>query len=184
MKRIKRKKRKKIPKVYTQVASARNELLTGRVLVIDPSIGSAKIIRGKEVGSMPGYALFENGQFLEKGILDIKSMKRKGTVVPRLREISQILRAEFSEMYDVLIIEDVAPTWSGAGGIKAVAPLMKAMGCIIGTVQSKHVVEITPISWTSRVSKIEIEKQMKYIKGDDTDAEWIGYVVMQMAISE
>ncbi len=176
MQKRKRKKRKRIPKVYTQVASARNELLTGRVLVIDPSIGSNS--------SMPGYAIFENSKMLEKGILQIETMKRKGTVVPRLRELSHILRTEFDEMYDVLVIEDVPSVWSRAGGHKAVIPLMKAMGCIIGNVQSKYVVEITPMSWTSRVSKIEVEKQMKYIKGDDTDAEWIGYVVMQMAVNE
>ncbi len=175
MKHKRKKRKKKIPKVYTQIATAR-ESLAGRVLVIDPSIGSNS--------SMPGYAIFENKVMLEKGILQIETMKRKGTVVPRLRELSKILREEFAEVFDVLVIEDVPSVWSRAGGHKAVIPLMKAMGCIIGNVQSKYVVEITPMSWTSRVSKIEIEKQMKYIKGDDTDAEWIGYVVMQMAISE
>lgn len=171
-----KKAKKRTPKapVYSQVAKCIPELLTGRVLAIDPSIGSGS--------SMPGYSVFEAGELIDWGTLEIESVNE--SAAHRLRELGHILRSEFRNI-DVLVIEDVPPVrggvgrskWAMIGAAKSVASLMKGVGAAISNVEWKHIVEIHPRTWQARVEG----GWKRSAKSDAEDSKQIGLAAIEIA---
>lgn len=142
-------------------------ILEGRILCIDPSVGSAS--------SMPGYAIYENQKLIDKGTIDIDVKTTKKHVGFRLQELGKSLREEFKTV-DVLVIEDIPPFRAGGtyGANKAHVSLLKSVGCIFGSAQFEHLVNIHPRTWQKW-------RDENYAKTDDKDAEYIGIAAIGMA---
>jgi hypothetical protein len=165
MARVKRKPAK-IAKYRLAIAEAANLIVTGRLLAIDPSVGSAN--------SMPGYAVFEAGKLVENGTIQVD---HKEPVSKRLHEINRCLREDF-ERPDVVAIE-MPPLINLRGmghRMNAVsrAGLQRGIGAAIAAWPVDHIVEIPPASW----SKF---KPADYVKGDAQDALVIGLAVLALA---
>lgn len=143
-------------------------LLDGRVLAIDPSIGSS-------VSSM-GYALYVSGELEDAGIIQVPvtlSNPRK------LQEISKVLIEDFNEV-DILVVENIAPTRGGPGSRafinKSWKILHQATGAAIASVRCKETVEVAPMSWKVHAKPID-----GYVKSDVADAVMIGYTALYEA---
>lgn len=141
----------------------------GKVLVIDPSSGSQS--------SLPGYALFEKGELKEVGVLELNIGRELGQ---RLKQLSDSLR-EFGEV-DVLVIEDI-PVRSFGKGARPHASLLKAVGCVMGSVSYKHLVEVSPSTWKAYLKRNE-GKFLNYMKSDDWDALIMGYCSLDRAMGQ
>ena len=155
-------------KAVEDVTKCYEEILTGTILCVDPSSGSGS--------SMPGYALYEAGELQEHGIVDILKVGQK--VQNRLRELAISFRDDFDKV-DVLVIEDIPPIHGGGRGrfgsqMKSHASLLKSVGCIIGAVDSDHVVSIHPRVWQKW-------KDENYVKSDHADATYIGIAAIEMS---
>lgn len=149
---------KKPSKTYTAISKCYNEILTGRVLAIDPSTGSAS--------SKPGFAWFEKGELVESGeiSLDITANRSK-----RLYEISRTVREEFDQP-DVLVVEYIPPvTYRGGNQMNGVSlmALQKAIGAILAAHPVEHLLEIPAAAWRKW-------KPESYIKSDEMDAISLG----------
>jgi hypothetical protein len=163
---------------YDEIRSALTPLLRGRVIVIDPSIGSNS--------SQPGWSLYINGEYVESGVLQIPVSR---DVPARLQELHRQLR----ELYrlhdpDCLVYEDIAPQryggwkqqsdgstkYDAAGNANAHASLLKAVGATLSVPGPSHFVGLKPTTWKRLV-------RPGYVKSDEADATEIGYVAMLIA---
>ena len=154
-------------KAVKEIQGCYAEILNGRILCIDPSVGSGS--------SMPGYAIYEKGEKVDSGIIEVEAVKKH--VGFRLQEIGKCLREEFGE-FDVLVIEDIPPFRAGKGirhgARKSHVSLLKSVGCIFGAAQFKHLVNIHPRTWQKW-------KDDDYTKSDHADAVYIGIAALGMA---
>lgn len=160
-----KKKKAKVPKesaLDRYVTPYVQELLTGKVLAIDPSSGS--------VESSPGYALYTAGVLTEAGTLDIGT---GGHAHKRFYELRKTLMEEF-ECPDVLVIENIAPMMShkfmGAG----VLNLHRAVGVVLSCFPVP-VVWISPVHWQKNVNR------ETYPKSDVNDAILLGFTAIKQA---
>jgi hypothetical protein len=159
------------PKKKTQlrkgVERCADLLADARVLAIDPSISSAS--------SSMGYAVYEAGQLVDAGIIDIRASLPKNR---KLQEIRKVLTSDFMDI-QVLVIENIAPMRvAGPGDFHKQAAITKgwknlhqATGAAIASVDAEHVVEVAPVTW---------RKYLKgdYEKSDAADAVLIGYAAI------
>ena len=165
----KKKKAKKLSQATKDIAKCYNEILTGTILCIDPSSGSAS--------SMPGYAIYKESKLVDSGILEVETVSKEIPV--RLKEIGDMLRDGFDD-YDVLVIEFISPVHGGGGMRQAFfqakfhASLLKSVGCVLGTVNRKHTVQIHPRTWQKY-------RDEYYEKSDHKDAEYMGICAIAMA---
>ena len=168
---VAKRKTKKKPK-YTLVEKdlLHNEcykaVLNGTMLAIDPSIGSDS--------SLPGYALFEQGELVESGVFEVQRGASKHI---RLYEITRIIREDFPYVPDVLAVERiVARPFRGGSGMNAVSlsSLHKAIGAIMSAAPFTHLVEVATSSWVPY-------KPDDYEKTDEFDAITIGLCVIGKA---
>lgn len=169
--RIKKEKTTNLTKAVASVTRCREEILRGQVLVIDPSCGSAS--------SMPGYAIFEAGELVESGTIDVPLHKE---LWKRLRYISQCLREEFPSP-DVFILEAI-PAHRGMMSYVALASLNKAVGTFMTSVSYNKYVEISPSVWHSYIKSLPEYADRDYKtqdKGDEMDAIMIGKCVLALA---
>jgi hypothetical protein len=153
---------------YDEIRGALTPLLRGRVIVIDPSIGSNS--------SQPGWSLYVAGEYVESGVLQIPVSR---DVPARLQELHRQLR----ELYrlhdpDCLVYEDIAPQRYGGtdsfGNANAHASLLKAVGATLSVPGPSHFVGLKPTTWKRLV-------RPGYVKSDEADATEIGYVAMLIA---
>lgn len=158
---------KPMRKVDYQTRRALNSLLTGTVMVIDPSSGSAS--------SQPGYALFTAGKLQDSGIIEVDSTKE---VPRRLQAIATALREQFPPV-DVLIIEDI-PVRSYGRNASAHATLLKSVGAILSSANYGKFVEISPSVWKAYINS-EAPDTEGYVKGDEWDAKVMGFCVLSIA---
>lgn len=146
------------------------QILEGKILCIDPSSGSHS--------SMPGYALYDNCELKESGIIEIDSINE--TLPIRLRELAVCLQNDFGR-YDVLVIEAIPPIHGGGrrfnSHAKTHASLLKSCGTILGAVDRAHTVSLHPRTWQKW-------KDDNYVKSDQADAEYIGVAAIAMAKKE
>lgn len=163
-------------------------VLEGRVLSIDPSIGSAS--------SLPGYAISVGGVVTESGV--IKTGGSKSTH-HRLYELGRSLREDFAwgdertpwvipdelvgviqNEWDVLIVEDVPAkrwgktSWGMRGSVKQQVQLHRAVGAIHASVLAKHCVCVHPATWHTVAPA-------GYVKSDEGDARCMLELVRQYA---
>lgn len=150
-------------KFYKDVSKLYNPLLTGRVLVIDPSIGSSS--------SLPAYAIYQHGQLTDSDTIFTGGSHLE--LWQRARKLGDALRILCHEnAIDVLVYEDI-PATSGFNQ-NAIASLLKAVGVVLSSTSSSHVLGVHPASWKNYV-------RPEYKKGDREDAIEIGYVTLSLA---
>lgn len=154
----------KTTKLYKMVKPFASTILTGRLLAIDPSTGSQS--------SMPGYALFVNGELVESGIISVRVQDKKNV---RLYNICHTLRTEFLDI-DVLAVENIPPvTYKRSGAMSgwSLVALQRAIGAIIGCFDCDYV-EVAP-TYTGKFRPVELAKT------DESDAIGIGRAVIECA---
>lgn len=139
-----------------QLVPFHDKVLTGTVLAIDPSSGSA--------GSMPGYAIMKSGVIVESGILMIDH--REG-ISERLKQLmSALWELEGKCNPDLLLVEQIR-------GNRAHNYLRWACGCIVAAVSCPHL-EISTSTWRALVTN-------EYVKGDEADARKFCEAVLVLA---
>lgn len=149
-------------KLAMDIAQYEVQLRTGTLLAIDPSSGSA--------GSLPGYALFKQGQLVDAGVIGIPRGTRQ--IANRLWQLREALSTEFQKP-DILAVEWIAPVIPTAKGTylhKSAAALIKSVGAILST-WDVPVIEPSPAAWHSMVPK-------DYQKTDVKDAVAVGWCAL------
>lgn len=150
-------------KLYQDVSKLRGPLVYGNVLSIDPSIGSTS--------SSPGWAYHQSGNLIDSGIIHTGGSHLE--LWQRARRLGDSLRALCTEYkVDVLVYEDI-PATSGFNQ-NAISSLLKAVGVVLCSTTSSHVLGIHPASWKNYV-------RPEYKKGDKEDAIEIGWVAISLA---
>lgn len=154
----------KTSQAFIQIEEWQREILEGVIVAIDPSIGSSS--------SMPGYAIYREGEYITSGIFNINH--RGVSIADRLRDLHGRVRRLYNEYDpDVLVYEDI-PVSRHGGSAGSQASLLKALGAILSVPGPAGHVGIYPVSWKS-------EARDTYVKGDESDAVEIGYVAIQVA---
>lgn len=151
--------------IYKEIRLAREPLTQGRVICIDPSIGSTS--------SMPGWAFYSAGEYINSGVLRINPV---GSIPTRLQALSGLLRDLYSEYHpEVLVYEKIAPRRYGRGGnASAHASLLKAVGTTLSVAGPEHYVGMIPTSW-KRCTR------PGYTKSDENDAIEMGWIAIDVA---
>lgn len=155
------KKSTALPKYKQMIQECKDCLLTGTLLAIDPSTGSRS--------SMPGYALFKNGQLVESGTITVDI---KGNRAERLHEINRTLREEL-ETPDVVAVES-AGYFVGKMNPASIISLQRAIGAIVAAHPVKCLIEIPSNVWQKHAFP-------GYIKNDANDAICIGLCAINTA---
>lgn len=151
---------RKKPDTKSKIRLVREELETGTVLCIDPSIGSSS--------SSCGYALFIKGELTECGTLEVNI---SGNHSQRLNELTESLRKEFTQP-DVLLIEQIT-LWKGGRSITALV-LNRVIGAVLSVWHLENVVEIPPPLWHSYTERV------RYEKSDSNDAVMLGICALEI----
>lgn len=154
-------------KIEEQINPLKATILNGKILVVDPSSGSKE--------SMPGYAIFENGKFVDSGKIAIEYRQ---SLQLRLFSLRETLQRDFvPERPDVLVVENIAPfianTKGTFGATKSVLSLHKAVGVTVSCFNCP-LVEVSPISWRRFIPN-------GYLKSDEADAIMMGLTVLKIA---
>jgi hypothetical protein len=160
--------------LYRSIHKCAAAILHGKVLVVDPSIGS--------VSSQPGYAILMAGKLVEFGTIEIRHTDSSHK---RLFELGRSLREDFSSElvdsdFDVLVVEDIPPArYSGSGrnkyhDVSAQLPLHRSVGAILASVKVDHAIAIAPRTWRSFVYD-------DYVKSDSGDAVVMAHVAVKYA---
>lgn len=152
----------KLSKTEQASRALKHQMLTGYVLAIDPSSGSAT---SKQ--SHIGYAVFNQGEMTEQGFL---AMKGKGKAPwTRLNIIQNMLIAEFSQP-DVLVIEMIRTIHQ-----RMEMSLLWAVGVSVAALCPKYgMIEMPPQTWRRFIDD-------DYVKSDNNDAVAIGHAAFQLA---
>lgn len=155
----------KSTEVYKYIQGALVPLTQGKVLSVDPSIGSTS--------SQPAYALYIAGKLTTSDTGNINPAMEKWERLQELAEwIDQLYQVHKP---DVLIFEDIPDQMYGPyGNATAHASLLKAVGAILSIPGPSHYIPLRPQVWKARVPE-------GYIKGDIQDAEFMGQLVISMA---
>ena len=150
--------------VYSEISANLKGLTEGRVVSIDPSIGSSS--------SMPGWAVYLAGNYVESGTFDIP---RDKSIPERLKHLARCMTKLYARHDpDVLVYEEIPAQRHGMGNAGAHASLLKAVGAILSVPGPDGYVGIMPVSWKALVLDT-------YIKGDEEDACEIGRIVIEQA---
>lgn len=143
-------------KVGQRLLEHRDILMKGKILSIDPSIGSQS--------SMPGYAVFMDGALVTSGLIPVD---RKKSTEDRLQQLSRWI-ASLGRTYDLMLIENVQ------FGLRRNSSLLLAAGALMGAASAPVVIQVPPAFWRPRAGT-------GYIKGDERDAIEIGRVCIACA---
>lgn len=162
---VRKSKTATLPKYKQMIADCRECIIDGCMLAVDPSTGSTS--------SMPGYAVFKNGELIESGTITVDL---KGNRAERLFEINRTLREDFKEYtFDVIAVES-AGYFIGKMNPASIISLQRAIGAIIAAFPVKCLVEVPSNVWQKHKFK-------GYVKGDEQDAICIGLCVLNTAIA-
>lgn len=137
--------KKQKPTTAAQLMEYEDILKHGKVLCIDPSIGSRS--------SDCGYAIVSSGRLRDKGIIEVD---KSGNHSQRLNELTQTLREEF-EKPDILLIEKIAARGRGFNTNIALI-LHRAIGAVLSVWHLERVVEIPPQLWHAYTDRETYEK--------------------------
>lgn len=136
------------------VSKCANQILTGRVLAIDPASGGS---------SLPGWAIYEGGQFVAGGVIELRS---RDPIDKRLQVLMKRLQLDFTDI-DVLALEKIR-------GRSSHEYLKWSVGVTIASCNAPHFIEVPSALW--RAIRPE-----NYVKTDAADAALIGRVVVLVA---
>lgn len=158
-------------KLWMDTKDAKQEILRGVMLVIDPSVGSGK--------SMPGYAVYSSGNLVESGEIRLNINQTQAERLKGLGKAIQALSLKWDP--DVLVIEEISHFAGASRGEgfsfkqQNVTALQRAIGAVIASSNEKaQVVFCAPASWKHYVRET-------YVKGDAADAIEMGWIVHQLA---
>lgn len=160
-------KKSNISKNHEEISKYAGIILTGTILVIDPSSGSNS--------SMPGYAIFQAGKKVESGIIQVPLGEPLGI---RLQYINECLKNEFISP-DLFIIEDIPSKGYGTHAVSH-ATLLKAVGAFMAGIRYDKYLEIHPHTWRAYALSLP-ENAEGYNKTDEMDAIMMGECVIQKA---
>jgi hypothetical protein len=155
----------KTSEIYGYIQAAAIPLTKGKVLSIDPSIGSSS--------SQPAYASYLAG---ELQVSDTGNINPKLEKWWKLQELSEWIGQLYAVHHpDVVIFEDIPDQMYGIrGNATAHASLLKAVGAILSVPGPELYVPLRPQVWKARVPE-------NYTKGDIQDAEEMGRITISMA---
>lgn len=139
----------------------------GRFLCIDPSSGSS--------GSHIGYAIFDQGKLDEAGIINMTDHWEQD-VGPRLKGLSDCLREEFDEEFDLVVVEKIRPFKRGRA-YHAHVSLIWAIGLIVGSLSYDKIIEIHPRTHMASTNHLF----PMYYKDDMMDAISMGVCLIAFA---
>lgn len=152
-------------KLEQAIAQYANELLSGTILAIDPSSGSAN--------SQPGYAIYQAGQLQDSGLVRIRS---GDAVHNRLHRLARSLREDFTKP-DLLVTENIPPFMGDGPGAafatRNVISLHQSVGVVM-SIWDVPVLQVSPRSWRSLVPD-------NYLKSDENDAIMLGWTAIHKA---
>lgn len=153
----------KTSETYRQIKKHYDLVLTDKMLVIDPSMGSQS--------SLPGYAIYDAGQAVTAGTLDVP---RTGDHPVRLSKVVKAM-TKIITLYEpkVFVIENI-PVAPGSFNMVSLASLHMARGALLSCIGDKPYISIYPQSWKKHV-------RSTYIKGDMEDAVEMGYIIIKFA---
>lgn len=163
-------------KLYGAVKPHAAQLLAGRILAFDPSIGSWS--------SQPGYAIFECGQLTDSGVIE---MPVGATRSRRLFYLRRILTEQFADKFDAVVIEDIPTSRVNrrrGGGVyfdaKAQVPLHKAVG-VIESCFDAVCLFVHPATWRMYASEAHLSMKSRGEPTDEADARVMGETVLRLA---
>ncbi len=148
------------PDTKEKILLLSQELTTGSILCIDPSIGSSS--------SSCGYALFVTGELKECGTIEVKL---SGNHSQRLHQLCETLRTDFTRP-DVLIVEQIN-LWRG-GRSQTALVLNRVIGAVLSVWSMENVLEIPPPLWHS------FTEVVGYEKSDSNDAVMLGICALEV----
>lgn len=138
------------------VKKHKHTLLHGRIIAIDPASGSS---------SMPGWALFEAGELVAMGTIELNA---RLPIQGRLNMMFAALSNGIGQPPpDLLIMEEIR-------GRMAHAFLFWACGVIAAAFSSSALLELPVSFWRAILPE-------GYTKADDTDAAYIGLSAILLA---
>jgi len=152
----------KATKLYTHCKRHKELIQGGHMLCIDPSCGST--------GSMPGYAIYKEGELKDSGIIEIPDVHRD--LPYRLQDLLSTLQVSFQKP-DLLVIEDIASRRFGRGGQSGHASLLRSTGTIMSAYPDTKVLAIRPQSWRKMLPE-------GWVKGDEWDAIALGHRALEV----
>ena len=155
----------------------REIILHGTFVAIDPSCVS--------MSSKPGYAIFQNGEFVEMGIVDVKYVP---SLSLRLQRLHAVISESIAPHVELLVIEETpvrgirtkanaAATGGTFMNLKSIASLKKACGAIISAFTVGTPVIDMPASLWHRAMR---DAGIEVVKSDDGDARHIGLAAIQI----
>jgi hypothetical protein len=139
-----------------KIKKHKDKILNGRILAIDPASGST---------SHPGWALFERGELIGTGSVQLDS---KLPIQGRLNALFKLVSEGIGQPPpDVLIMEEIR-------GSMAHAFLFWACGVIAAACGKSELIEEPVSFWSAVVPN-------GYVKSDETDAVYIGLTAILIA---
>jgi hypothetical protein len=136
-------KKQQISKAYMSSLKYNYEnILKGRILVIDPSSGGAT--------SLPAYSIIERGKIIETAEVEVsaKFRKRAAHVAHRLREIGVALQERFrDEHFDVLALELIYHNPSASTVMRSFQSLNMSIGAIHASISADYRIVVPPWEW-------------------------------------
>jgi hypothetical protein len=154
----------KTTKAYAEIEKYSGLVLKGRVLSIDPSIGSTS--------SMPGWAVYDSGELIDSGIVTIEV---SNDIPDRLQQLHFGIRKLMQTWEpDILVYEDIPAQRHGGGNAVAHASLLKATGAILSVPGPIGFIGLHPLTWKRHV-------RPDYRKSDENDAIAMGYIAVDLS---
>ena len=151
-------------KIYQAIRDNIKPILTGTMLVIDPSIGS--------MSSMPGWALSQAGVLVYSGTLKIDPTMENWE---KLRELHRLLRNMSLDFQpDICCFEQVPVSAHGGRSQVSHATLLMAVGVTMCAVQADRFIGLAPNMWKPKV-------RSTYVKSDENDAKEMAWIAIEIA---
>ena len=163
-------------KLYGAVKPHAQQILAGRLLALDPSIGSWS--------SQPGYAIFEAGCLTDSGVIEMPVGASRSR---RLFYLRRTLTEQFGEKFDAVVIEDIPTSRVNrrrGGGVyfdaKAQVPLHKAVG-VIESCFDALTLFVHPATWRTYATEEHLNMKARGEPTDERDARVMGETVLLLA---
>ncbi len=153
-----------------QVRRVADQILNGRVLIVDPSAGS--------LTSLPAFCVLEGGKVVDIGVIPVPAelLGKRWTIDKRLYSIGKSLRDRFPGKFDVLCVEYLHHTPMGNTVMPSFQHNTMSHGTIYASVQASHRVDISPWSWHQL-------RPYNYVKSDLVDVQLMAQCLLQDALS-
>lgn len=145
----------KVPKFYLAARPLKDKVLNGTLIACDPSSGGT---------SQPGFAIFQAGELLTSGELELP---RKKNVFERLQLLHAHVMKLTPDPPDVFAVEEI---------VKGAAHhyLLWSVGTIVSAARTPDVIQVPIVAWKALANVTP-----GYFKGNAMDAELIGITLIR-----